>query len=126
MTAGTSRMGLAAGLFILIASNTGMSAQAAVRTCTARLTSIAAQDETERGAKKKAITDWMVKATAAGITSPTWRLAAERRLICQAVPGTGPDAKPRFECIAVGHACTITQNPAQPPPPAAKGAGGGI
>lgn len=85
-------------------------AQAAVRNCTARLTSIAAKDVTELGAKKKAIDDWMLKAKGAGIEKPAWRLAAERRLICQSVPDGTPAAAKIFECIAVGHACSISQN----------------
>jgi hypothetical protein len=89
-------------------------ASAAVRNCTARLTSVAAQDGTELGAKKKAIDDWLVKAKAAGIEGATWRLAAERRLICQAVAGGGGAAGKAFECIAVGHACAISQNPSKP------------
>ncbi len=80
--------------------------EAAVRTCTARLTSIAAKDASEQGAKKKAIDDWMLKAKGAGVANPAWRLAAERRLICQAVPA---GASRTFECIAVGHACSVTQ-----------------
>jgi len=113
-----------AAMLVLLPASAG----AAVRTCTARLTSTTITDGKLQEAKKKAIADWMVKAQGAGIQAPTWRLAAERRLICQPVPGS--DASPKFECIAVGHACTITQNPAQSEPipaaPAAKGRDVGI
>lgn len=120
----TACAGLAFSIALSLAALTGLPAHAAVRTCTARLTSIAAKDATELGAKKKAITDWMLKATAAGIQGPTWRLAAERRLICQSAPGSGANAALVFECIAVGHACSITQNPAKSlPRPAAKARG---
>ena len=112
---------------ILAAAGFGTDASAAVRTCTARLTSIAARDATEQGAKKQAIADWLLKAHAAGIENPAWRLAAERRLICQSVPGTGQAAQTVFECIAVGHACSVLQNPnqslPQPAAPAAKARG---
>jgi hypothetical protein len=120
----TARVASAFVIALALGVISGLPAFAAVRSCTARLTSIAAKDATELGAKKKAVADWMLKATGAGIKSPTWRLAAERRLICQSVPGGGATAVPVFECIAVGHACSITQNPAKSlPRPAAKARG---
>ncbi len=121
-----ARLGSAFVIALSFAAIAGMPAHAAVRTCTARLTSIAATDATELGAKKKAISDWMLKATAAGIKSPAWRLAAERRLICQqhivaATPSDTAEPAKVYECIAAGHACTITQNPAKSlPQPTAK------
>jgi hypothetical protein len=110
----TARLGSAFAIAVSLAAVLGMPAHAAVRTCTARLTSIAAKDATELGAKKKAITDWLLKATGAGIKGPTWRLAAQRRLICQPVPGASASTAPVFECRAVGHACSVTQNPEKP------------
>ena len=98
--------------------------EAAVRTCTARLTGVPSRDATELGAKKKAIDDWLLKARGAGIADPSWRLAAEKRLICQSVPDGTPGNKTVFECIAVGHSCTILQNPdTKPAPPPARGFG---
>ncbi len=120
----TARAGLAFSIALSFGATSGLPAFAAVRTCTARLTSIAAKDVTELGAKKLAIADWLLKAKGAGIQSPAWRLAAERRLICQSIPNAGANAAPAFECIAVGHACSITQNPAKSlPRPAAKARG---
>lgn len=103
---------LGAALWLLLAvGGVGDRSEAAVRTCTARLTGIPGRDATELGAKKKAIDDWLLKARGAGIAEPAWRLAAEKRLICQSVPDGNPGNKTVFECIAVGHACTILQNP---------------
>ena len=93
------------GCAALLALASATVSHAAVRTCTARIASIAAKDPTEQGAKAKAIDDWMLKAKGAGIDKPAWRLAASRSLLCQQVPG--PDKM--FECIAVGHACSISQ-----------------
>lgn len=84
---------------------------AAMRTCTARLTSVAGKDASELGAKKKAINDWVSKAKAAGIKNPAWRLAAQRQLTCAA-----SDGSTAFECVAVGHACEILQVPPRPKP----------
>ena len=81
-------------------------ADAAVRTCTARLTSTVGKDASELGAKKKAISDWVGKAKAAGIKNPAWRLAAQRQLNCAASAGSAD-----FECVATGHACEILQVP---------------
>ena len=104
-------------VYLLAAFWAGAPAQAAVRNCTARLTGAAVKDATELGAKKKAIDDWMLKAKGAGITNPAWRLAAERRLICQSIADGTPAATKIFECIAVGHACSISQNPKPNPRP---------
>lgn len=114
---GTLRLLRASTVCLVAAMWADASAQAAVRNCTARLTSLAAKDATELGAKKKAIDDWMLKAKGAGITNPAWRLAAERRLICQSVADGTPAATKIFECIAVGHACSISQNPKPNPRP---------
>ena len=94
------------------------SSHAAVRTCTARLTSAVVNDATEQGAKTKAISDWALKAKGAGIENPAWRIAAGKRLECKPVTATGAGTKAGFECRAIGHACTILQV-APPAPPAA-------
>ena len=117
MTSDTAHAVRAAAFVLYVALAPGSSTIAAVRTCSARLTSIAATDSTELLAKKKAIDDWMLKAKGAGITNPAWRLAAERRLICQSVADGTPAATKIFECIAVGHACSISQNPKPNPRP---------
>ena len=114
---GTLRLLQASTLCLVAVMWVGAPASAAMRNCTARLTSLAAKDATEQGAKKKAIDDWMLKAKGAGIENPTWRLAAERRLICQSVPDRTSAATKVFECIAVGHACSISQNPKPNPRP---------
>ena len=107
---------LASTAVVLATLGFNVSADSAVKACTARLTSIAAQDATEQGAKKKALDDWMLKAKGAGIAYPTWRLAAEKRLICQALPGGAAGAKTLFEWIAVGHACSVSQVQPKPNP----------
>ena len=105
---------LACVAFVAAISASAQPAEAAMRTCTARLTSTVGKDPTELGAKKKAIDDWVVKAKAAGIKNPAWRLAAERQLKC--LPSAGADAKNGFECVAVGHASEIIQVPPGPKP----------
>ena len=118
------RAGLAAVLAVFSFSSM---AQAAVRSCTARLTSTVSKDATENGAKKKAISDWMVKAKAAGVAHPAWRLAAERTLKCLPSAGAGGSPpKPGFECVAVGHACTVEQVAPTPSPKASPTRGFGV
>jgi hypothetical protein len=97
--------GLWLGVVIALAIVVSPIADAAVRQCSARLTSIPAVGQTEQAARKGALDDWTAKAKAAGFSHALWRSAADKRLICQKQQNLG------FECLATGRACTIVQAP---------------
>ena len=82
-------------------------ADAAVRVCRQPVTSGLATDKTQARAQKRAIADWTNKSKAAGVSNPSWRIAAGKVLKCvQPKIGT-------YQCIAYAAPCTVSQVPAK-------------
>lgn len=83
--------------------------QAAIRTCTAVVSSDVVTAADEQAAKKEALDQWRAKAVKSGPGYDGWVVAAEKSLKCfKKDNGT-------FECVAFGAPCVIQQNPNQKP-----------
>lgn len=104
-------MPIAAAVIALIT----VDAHAAVRKCSAAITSDIAAASTENEAKKKALEQWRTAALKRGEGFDSWRLAVNKTLKCF-------PAASGFECIAHGAPCIIDQTPRSPP----QGKGTGI
>ena len=94
---------------------TTIEAHAAVRKCSAAITTDIATASTELEAKKKALEQWRSAALKRGEGFDSWRLAVSKTLKCF-------PAASGFECIAHGAPCIIDQTPRSPP----QGKGTGI
>ncbi len=83
--------------------------QAAIRTCTAVVSSDVVVASDEQSAKKLALDQWRAQAAKSGPGYDGWIVAAEKSLKCfKKENGT-------FECVAFGAPCVIQQNPNQRP-----------
>ncbi|MDX2287802.1 MAG: hypothetical protein NW217_03150 [Hyphomicrobiaceae bacterium] len=93
---------LLGGLPMLLAG--AGSSHAAVRVCTAHVTSDVAVSASEVTARREAIMSWVRKSKSVTIPHPAWRIANLKVLKC--VPA---QSEAGFECVAHAAPCTIRQ-----------------
>ena len=88
--------------FILALSLFATPANSAVRMCGALIEGSVFTTETQLEAKKLALADWTKRVSRLGPAFESWRIAADKKISCQAIGAL-------FSCRAMARPCSLSQ-----------------